>query len=78
MNNEKDTQNLELAVYLLTIALIVLKLTGLISWGWIWVLAPLWISAAAVVLIVLAAVIIRFIALIIKRVMRRRKRGGRR
>ncbi len=29
---------------LLTIALIVLKLCGVISWSWIWVLAPLWIS----------------------------------
>ena len=29
---------------LLTIAFIVLKLCGVINWGWIWVLAPLWIS----------------------------------
>ena len=29
---------------LLTIAFIVLKLCGIINWGWIWVLAPLWIS----------------------------------
>jgi hypothetical protein len=30
---------------LLTIAFIVLKLTGYIKWSWIWVLSPLWISA---------------------------------
>lgn len=29
---------------LLTIAFIVLKLCGVINWGWLWVLAPLWIS----------------------------------
>lgn len=28
---------------LLTIALIVLTLCGVISWSWVWVLSPLWI-----------------------------------
>lgn len=28
---------------LLTIVFIVLKLTGYITWSWVWVLAPLWI-----------------------------------
>lgn len=27
---------------LLTIAFIVLKLVGVISWSWLWVLAPIW------------------------------------
>lgn len=30
----------------LTIAFIVLKLCGVISWSWLWVLAPLWIPFA--------------------------------
>ena len=29
---------------LLTVAFIVLKLCGVISWSWVWVLSPLWIS----------------------------------
>lgn len=29
---------------LLTITFIVLKLTNVISWSWVWVLSPLWIS----------------------------------
>lgn len=29
---------------LLTVAFVVLKLCGVISWSWVWVLAPLWIS----------------------------------
>ena len=29
---------------LLTVAFIVLKLTGYINWSWWWVLSPLWIS----------------------------------
>lgn len=30
---------------LLTIVFIVLKLTGVIAWSWVWVLAPLWVGA---------------------------------
>ena len=41
---------------LLGIAFIVLKLTGVISWPWVWVLAPVWaplaLSAVLIVLIV--------------------------
>ena len=40
---------------LLTIAFIVLKLTGTITWSWIWVLSPLWISAAIAVFFLLLA-----------------------
>lgn len=29
---------------LLTIVFIVLKLTGVIDWSWVWVLSPIWIS----------------------------------
>lgn len=43
---------------LLTIAFIVLKLCGVITWKWIWVLSPLWISAAIVILVLLIALII--------------------
>lgn len=47
---------------LLTIAFIVLKLTGVISWSWLWVLAPIWIPAAIILnglLIVLFFVLVR-------------------
>jgi len=30
---------------MLAIVFIVLKLTGVITWSWIWVLSPLWIPA---------------------------------
>lgn len=42
---------------LLTIAFIVLKLTGFIDWSWLWVLAPLWIPVAIVLVVLLAALI---------------------
>lgn len=38
---------------LLTILFIALKLTGVISWSWLWVLSPLWISVAIVLLFLL-------------------------
>jgi len=42
----------------LTIAFIVLKLCGVISWGWLWVLSPIWISIGLVLLILVVACII--------------------
>ena len=42
---------------LLTIVFIVLKLLKVISWSWLWVLAPLWIPISiAVVLFILAII----------------------
>ena len=35
-------------LHLLTLAFIVLKLTGYIGWFWLWVLSPLWIYAVLV------------------------------
>ena len=36
---------------LLTVALVVLKLTGYIAWSWWWVFSPLWIGALSVIVI---------------------------
>ena len=41
-------------VGLLTIAFVVLRLMDIIDWAWVWVLSPLWISAAVVAVIALA------------------------
>jgi hypothetical protein len=43
---------------LLTIAFIVLKLCGVITWSWVWVLAPLWIPTAFFLLLVIISLII--------------------
>ena len=43
---------------LLTIAFIVLKLLGKITWSWWWVLSPLWISTAIALVIILVVVIV--------------------
>ncbi len=45
---------------LLTLLVITLKLTGVVAWSWVWVLAPLWIPVAfflAVLLVVLLVVV---------------------
>ena len=47
---------------LLTIVFIVLKLIGVISWSWWWVLAPLWIPfAGAIVTILLILPLIKYV-----------------
>lgn len=45
---------------LLTIAFIVLKLTGYINWEWVWVLAPMWMPAAIIISIAVIIWIVRF------------------
>jgi len=43
----------------LTIVFIILKLLGKITWSWIWVLSPIWISfifAIIIVIIILIAI----------------------
>lgn len=50
---------------LLTIAFIVLKLTGYITWSWWWVLAPSWIPLAIFVGILLVTFIAALVAILI-------------
>ena len=47
---------------ILTIVFIVLKLLGKISWSWVWVLAPLWISFAFGLLMFVVLIILSVIA----------------
>lgn len=46
---------------MLLVAFIVLKLCGVITWSWLWVLAPLWISIAFVLVILLIVGIMVYI-----------------
>ena len=36
---------------ILTIVFIVLKLTHVIDWSWVWVLSPLWVSAIITIIV---------------------------
>lgn len=58
MENNKNTTRGGIGFCgLLAIAFIVLKLCNVITWSWIWVLSPLWISFALIVLIVLITIL---------------------
>lgn len=58
MSNTADSSSGGIGfVGLLTITFIVLKLTGVIAWSWLWVLSPIWI-AALVVAAILAVVLV--------------------
>ena len=47
----KTTQGGLGIVSILTIVFIVLKLSGVIKWHWMWVLSPIWISALTAVIL---------------------------
>ena len=53
-NNNRATSGGLGIIGVLTIVFIVLKLTGLITWPWIWVLAPIWISAVVAIGVLIA------------------------
>lgn len=50
-NESKVNVNVPGFFTLLTILFIGLKLCGVITWSWLWVLSPLWIPLAIVVLV---------------------------
>lgn len=52
-----SVQNSASVSTLLGVLFIALKLTHVIAWSWVWVLAPFWISAAFAALVVLIALI---------------------
>ena len=59
MSNAEATSSSGVGVVgLLTVAFVVLKLTGQISWSWWWVLSPVWISAGVTILLCVLAFII--------------------
>ena len=43
----------------LTILFIALKLCGVIAWSWLWVLSPIWISAAIIIVFAVIIFLIR-------------------
>lgn len=43
---------------LLTIAFIVLKLLGIITWSWVWIFSPIWIEAILVILLLAVLIIL--------------------
>jgi len=58
MSNENKSSENGLLLGLLTICFVVLKLTNIIAWSWLWVLAPVWIPIGIYLIIIIIACII--------------------
>ena len=69
--NEKKTSGSIGITTILFVVFLVLKLTGLISWSWWWVTAPLWIPTCLGLTIIIILIIIR--AIVRKRKMRKHR-----
>lgn len=61
MNNKNVNVQYPGFLSLLGIAFIILKLCKVISWSWVWVLAPFWIGTALYVLFLIVVLLIAFI-----------------
>ncbi len=57
MSDKQTSSGLDV-VGLLAVAFIILKLCGVITWSWWWVLSPLWISAIGWVVLLIIALLI--------------------
>ena len=42
-----------IVVGILTVVLLVLKVVGVITWAWLWVLSPLWIFSTILILVII-------------------------
>ena len=59
MSDNKSTTSSRIGFSgLLAILFIALKLTGVITWSWLWVLAPIWIPFVIIVFILIIAGIV--------------------
>lgn len=57
-NNSSSSSSGVGFVGLLTVAFVVLKLVGVIDWSWLWVLSPIWITAAIVVVVLIIGILL--------------------
>ncbi len=58
---------------LLTLLFIGLKLTGYITWSWLWVLAPLWVPMGIALLLLSVGMLIVGLGIIVKTIKYERK-----
>lgn len=82
MSNDKNSNNTSAAggvgfLGLLALIFITLKLTGVIGWSWMWVLAPLWIPAAIVIAILLIVLVVILVKESTKQVQQKQQAAAR-
>ena len=63
--NKKVSINFGGCGFTLTIIFLILKLTHVIDWEWIWIFAPVWIPLAVAASILLIYFLVLFIAAIV-------------
>lgn len=75
MNNERNNTTAGGIGFcgLLAVAFIVLKLTGVINWSWLWVLAPIWILTAVTIAIIVIVLIVVLVKETLRALERRRR-----
>ena len=56
-NNSNRTGSGISFIGLLTIVFVVLKLLGVITWSWVWVLSPIWITLVLILIVAFIAII---------------------
>lgn len=62
MNRDRERLGFSMSLpTVLTVVFMILKLTGAITWRWIWVLSPIWISVALAVLFMFVIVLVEAI-----------------
>lgn len=54
---EKKT-NINIDCGIITLVFIILKLCNVITWSWIWVLAPLWITFAVIIISLITIIVL--------------------
>lgn len=57
MENKKGIAATDILVIALAVLFIALKLCGVITWSWVWVLAPLWLCALAAGVVLLGILV---------------------
>ena len=75
MNNERNNTTAGGIGFcgLLAVAFTVLKLTGVINWSWLWVLAPIWIPTAVTIAIIVIVLIVVLVKETLRALERRRR-----
>lgn len=64
LNNNSNKYNIgDVFVCLLTSMFIILKLFNKITWSWLWVLSPIWISAIIMLVIIIVIFLLAFFSI---------------
>lgn len=58
MENKNTTSTMSFGT-VLTLIFITLKLCGVITWSWVWVLCPVWIGLIIIALLVVTLIIVK-------------------